>query len=683
VWSVGCRVYVIRSLSSLIPTPYGRVSKPAPTDSRLVRSLLPHHALLKMSIFPSSDARRQRRTAKNRDRSQANRPQHRQRLKQPRTVEKPVSNQQQKSNRLPLLRLLLVWSVLMGTCVAMGMKLYRLQVIHAPKLFAQARKQQLTSMPGFVIRRPVVDCNQNVLAMDRLVYHLYARPGQFNVSKEKIADRLAPLLQSSPAQLVKRFNQPSNSIRLTSVVPEEMFQQIDSLTIDGKKVRGLELVPQFSRFYPQHTLAADIVGYVNTDREGKAGVEASHNQQLESLVKPIPSLSRNGNNEIMSYSVPDNFAEVDDTRLELTVDLRLQRAAQAALSKQLKAVQAKRGSVIVMDARDGSILAMVDEPSYDPNEFYKFDFELFRNWAISDLYEPGSTFKPLNVAIALELKAIHPNEIFPDPDTIKIGGRIIKNADPEPYKELSVAGILQHSSNVGMVQIAQRIPPATYYDWLKKLGVGQSLATDLAAVAPSQIKSKKQFVTYPIEPATASFGQGFALTPIKLVQLHAALANGGKLVTPHVVRGRFDANGHPQWQPTLPTPQQVFSPSVAKTVLEMMETVVKQGSGKSVRIPGYRIAGKTGTAQKASARGGYDSTAKITSFVSILPVDAPRYVILAVIDEPTKVPKGQLIRGSTTAVPVVKSVIDALISTERIPPNQPTQRIQNSDGIRN
>ena len=631
-----------------------------------------------MSTLPPSDVRRQRRTSKNRDSSPANRLRHRQRLKQRGTSEKQASSKQLNSSRLPLLRLLLVWSVLMGACVAMGVKLYRLQVIHAPKLVAQARKQQMMNLPGFVIRRPVVDRNQNVLAMDRLVYYLYARPSQFNVSKEKIAAHLAPILNRSPAKLVERLNQPGNPIRLTSTIPEATIEQIDSLEIDGKKVKGIELAPQFSRFYPQHALLADIVGYVNTDREGKAGVEASQNQWLERSVKPI-RLSKTRKNEIISYYVPDGFAHVDDLRLELTVDLRLQRAAQLALSRKLKEVQAKRGSVIVMDARDGSILAMVDEPSYDPNEFYNFDFELFRNWAVSDLYEPGSTFKPLNVAIALEQKAIHPNEIFPDPDAIKIGRSIIRNADPEPYKELSVAGILQHSSNVGMVQIAQRIPPATYYDWLKKLGLGQSLATDLAAVAPSQIQSRKQFVTYPIEPATASFGQGFALTPIKLVQLHAALANGGKLVTPHVVRGLFDSNGQPQWQPTLPTPQQVFSPSVAKTVLEMMETVVTQGSGKTVRIPGYRIAGKTGTAQKASAKGGYDSTAKITSFVSILPVDAPRYVILAVIDEPTKVPQGQLIRGSTTAIPVVKSVIDALISMERIPPSQPTKTIQTSE----
>jgi len=567
--------------------------------------------------------------------------------------------------QLPFFRLLIVWGVMVGGSVGMAVNLYRLQVVQASFLVREAKKQQIIYWQSVVPRRPVVDRNQNVLAMDRLVYELYARPAKFKSSSDAIAAQLAPILNRPAADLVKQLNKGKSLIRLSTAVPEEIVNQIELL-----RLNGLELVPKYSRLYPQNDLVADVVGYVNTERHGQAGIEYSQDKLLALPLKKT-QLRRTGNGGIISSSVPPGFVHVDDLRLLLTLDMRLQRSAQASLKQQLQKFNAKRGSAIVMDVRDGAILAMVDEPSYDPNEYYKSDLGLFRNWAISDLYEPGSTFKPLNVAIALETGVLKPNEVFHDPGAIKVGGRTIKNAEKKNITELSVAQVLQYSSNVGMVQIMQRVPPAEYYSWLKRLGLGQAVHLDLPFEAKSQIKSQKQFVSYPIEPATASFGQGFSLTPIKLVQLHAALANGGKLVTPHIVRGLFDAKGQPHLQPPLPGSQQIFSPHTAQTVLEMMETVVTQGSGKTAAIPGYRIAGKTGTAQKASSQGGYYSNAYITSFVGILPLESPRYVVLVVVDEPKPQKKGDLIFGSTVAAPVAKSVMEALISLERLPPSQP------------
>ena len=464
---------------------------------------------------------------------------------------------------------------------------------------------------------------------------------------------------------MKQFNSKKERILIKKAIAEEIFRSIKQ-----QKLTGLEWEQKNSRFYPQRSLVADVVGYVDTAHEGQAGVEYREQKLLERPLKKTQSRGT-GNGGIISNDVSKEFIQVDDRRLQLTLDIRLQRAASFALKQQLESFKAKRGSVIVMDARDGAILAMVDEPSYDPNEYNKYDIGLFRNWSLSDLYEPGSTFKPLNIAIALETKAITANETFPDPGMIQIGGRVITNAEHKEPAQLSIAQILQRSSNVGMVQVMQRLQPAEYYNWLKKLGLGQSVGVDLPFEAKSQIKSQKQFVTYPIESATTSFGQGFSITPIQLAQLHAALANGGKLVTPYVVRGLFDAKGQPDSLPTLPAPRQIFSPETTKTVLEMMETVVTQGSGKTAEIPGYRVAGKTGTAQKASSKGGYYKDAYITSFVGILPLESPHYVVLAVVDEPKPRKKGELIFGSTVAAPVVKSVMDAIISIERMPPTQP------------
>lgn len=557
-------------------------------------------------------------------------------------------------------RLLLVWGFLLICVVGLAVNLYQLQIVRATELLGKARSQQMTYLRPFIPRRPIVDRNDDVLAVDQPVYTLYVHPKLFKESKEEIATKLAKIINRPSADLVKQFNTRPSGIRIAPALSEEIAAQVEKLNTNG-----LELIQQYSRLYPQQELDGNVVGYVDLDRRAQAGVEYSQEKMLERPAQNL-RLSRAGNGTFMSAYTPKGFLHIDDLQLQLTIDNRLQRAARFALRKQLQSFSAKRGTVMVMDVQDGSLLTMVSEPSYDPNEYYKSDVRLFKNWALSDLYEPGSTFKPLNVAIALETGAIKPDNVFYDSGQIKVGGWRIKNAEGGHEGPLTIAQILQYSSNIGMVQIIQKMQPANYYSWLQRLGLGQPVGIDLPFETHSQLKSQKQFVASPIEPATASFGQGFSLTPIKLLQLHAALANGGKLVTPHVVRGLLDSKGKLHWQPKLPEPRSVFSQKTTQTVVKMMETVVEEGTGVLAQIPGYRIAGKTGTAQKAGPQGGYYSGAKITSFVGIIPVASPRYVVLAVIDEP----KGNVF-GSTTAAPVVKSVMDALATIEEIPPTEP------------
>jgi cell division protein FtsI (penicillin-binding protein 3) len=365
----------------------------------------------------------------------------------------------------------------------------------------------------------------------------------------------------------------------------------------------------------------------------------------------------------------------DDLRLQLTIDLRLQQLARNALKKQMKEYKAKRGTVIVMDVRDGAIATLVSEPTYNPNTYYKYDVGLFKNWAITDLYEPGSTFKPINIALALDAKVISPHDVFNDTGEIKIGDAIVRNHDFDKKGargDLTLAEILQYSSNIGMIKIMSRMDPADYYRDLRKLGIEENLDFDIPGYTPGRLKNEVEFTVRAIEPATTAFGQGFSLTPLKLIQLHAAIANQGNLVTPHVVRGLSDYQGYLHY--SLPTSsKKIFSSQTAQAVLEMMEEVVEDGSGVATKIPGYRIAGKTGTSQKAVTEGGYDETAKITSFVGIFPSDKPRYAILAVVDEP----HGEYTFGSTVAAPIVRSVIEGIISIEGIPPSEPVKKANN------
>ncbi len=577
-----------------------------------------------------------------------------------RALEKIASSTQDQTPNTKS-RLFVVWGVLVAAGVGLAVNLYQLQIVRGPKLTQRARNQQMVNLRPFMPRRPVIDRTNNVLALDRPVYTIYAHPKLFNKSQSDIANELAPILDKDAADLEKIFQSKKSGILLSSALPEELADRISSKHLDG-----LELIQKYSRLYPQQDLAADVVGYVNLDRRGQAGVEYSQEKLLERSGQTV-RMSRAGNGALMPDYAPEGFLHFDDLRLQLTIDSRLQRSARLALKEQMKKFGAKRGAVIVMDAWDGSLLALVSQPTYNPNEYSKADISLFKNWTVADLYEPGSTFKPLNVAIALENGVIKPNDTFNDPGSIQVADRIIKNAENKRYGRINIAQVLQHSSNIGMVQIIQRLQPSVYYNWLERLGLGQGIQTDLPFEVASQLKSQEEFTASPIEAATTSFGQGFSLTPLQLVQMHAALANGGKLVTPHVVRGLIDTKGHMHYSPNLPAPRQIFSTATTQKVVEMMETVVSQGTGKASQIPGYRIAGKTGTAQVASRAGGYLSNAKITSFVGILPVESPRYVVLALVDEP----KGENAFGSTVAAPIAKAVMEALIPIEQIPPSTP------------
>ncbi|MHC5599599.1 MAG: peptidoglycan D,D-transpeptidase FtsI family protein [Nostoc sp.] len=557
-------------------------------------------------------------------------------------------------------RLFIVWGILMASGLGLGVKLYNLQIVKGPKLTEQARNQQMVNLRPFMPRRPVVDRNSNLLAIDRPVYTLYAHPKLFDKSNEDMAARLAPILAKDPAELVKTFQSKRSGIILVPALPEEMIDRVISL-----RLNGLEWIQKYSRYYPPDDLSADVVGYVNVDRRGQAGVEYSQEKLLERPVQTV-RLSRSGNGALMPDHAPEGFLHFDDLRLQLTIDSRLQRIARTALKQQMEKFDAKRGAVIVMDALDGSLLALVSQPTYNPNEYAKANISLFKNWTVADLYEPGSTFKPLNVAIALENGIIKPDDMFNDSGSIRVANYTIKNAMNNGNGRISIAQILQYSSNIGMVQIIQRLKPSIYYNWLERLGLGQKVDTDLPFEVGGRLKSQEEFIASPIEPATTSFGQGFSMTPLQLVQMHGALANGGKLVTPHVVRGLIDSKGQIHDSPTRTIPRQIFSAATTQKVVEMMETVVTQGSGKAAQIPGYRIAGKTGTAQKASPNGGYIKGARMTSFVAILPVESPRYVVFALVDEP----KGESAYGSTVAAPIVKSVIEALIPLEEIPPSK-------------
>ena len=540
-----------------------------------------------------------------------------------------------------------------------------LQVFQATELEARARSVQTQRTKPLGTRRPIVDRTGRLVALDEERYRLWLHPRYFNLPGDAptlirppadVAARLAPLLSLTEQEILKRMGDRPSGIKLIEGLDPETASRIRSAGISGV---DLESYPH--RVYPQGDLFANVVGFLNQDREPQAGLEQSRDDELQRH-EQARSLRRGADGTPLPDNLDAGVFFGDDLRLQLTLDARLQAVAAKALAAQIKTWKAEKGVAIVMDVTNGELLALASVPTYDPNSYWSFPAGRFREWSVQDLYEPGSTFKPINLALALQEDAIQTTGRVNDSGSVTIGGWPINNHDRRANGLIDFATVLQVSSNVGMVQAMRNLPSSTYWDWLSRLGLDARPDTDLPGAVAGQLKTKEQFTTQPIEPATASFGQGFSLTPLKLVQLHALLANGGRLVSPHITRGlrAGDALAPPGSRQGKP----LLKPEVTRTVMAWMESVVEQGSGKGVRTPGYRIGGKTGTAQKA-LNGVYVPGALICSFVATLPIDDPRYVVLVVVDEP----QGENAYGSTVALPVAKSIIDGLLVIEKIPPS--------------
>ena len=537
-------------------------------------------------------------------------------------------------------------------------RLVKLQVFNASDLQRKARLIQSSKTTSLKKRRSIVDRNNRLIAYDKPLYKLWAHPKYFNIpgyttkgvrNIEEVAKKLSPILDVKYEILLEKFSNKISGIKLLDKISEEKAEKIKNLQISG-----LDLFKYSQRYYPQGELYSNLIGFVNDENKASAGLELHLDNQIKVFNKGNLIKIGGDGTPLPDNSAPGDFIS-DYKKLSLTIDSKLQKASFNALSKQVSKWKAKKGFAIVMDVNNGRILSLVTVPSYDPNKFWQYDSGLFRGWYSQDLFEPGSTFKPINLALALEEKVIQKDGVVEDIGKINVGGWTLSNWDKKGNGYIDYPKVLQVSSNVGMVKIMQNLDPTIYWDWLKNLGINKNLETDLFESTAGQLKRKDLFVNQSIEPAVTSFGKGFSISPLKLLQLHAALANGGFEVTPHVT-STFKEKENKN------TKKQFFSNQVSKTVLEWMESVVEKGSGTGVRIDGYRIAGKTGTSQKAS-NGSY-SNKKVCSFVATLPVNKPKYVVLVVVDEPSK----SYAYGSTVAVPVAKEIIESLIVIEKIPP---------------
>ncbi len=568
---------------------------------------------------------------------------------------------------IPSSRLKLVFSILTFILISLLGRLAWLQLYKGSVLESKARDYQTKRIHPLGTRRPIVDRRGKLLAIDETQYRLYAHPSQFRFpgdvrglirTPDEVVEKLSPILSVPPSFLLKKIGNSSTGVKLVESLSPETAREIKAF-----RINGLDLEPYPQRFYPQKDLFANVLGFLDYDRNPQAGLELSRNKDLVSIEKSHTlRLGRDGTP--LPAGLKAGSLVKDNSRLSLTLDARLQEVVLSALKFQVREWQAKKGVAIVMDVNNGEILSLASTPSYDPNFYWKYNSGLFKEWSVETLFEPGSTFKPINLALALEEGVISKEGSVMDSGVVNVGGWSLKNWNEKANGEITFAEVLQVSSNVGMVNIMQKMRASSYWEWLKKLGIDESPNTDLPGAISGQLKNKDVFTSQPIEPAVAAFGQGFSITPIKLVQLHALIANGGRIVSPHITKD-FTNLIQAQDGGIQIDDSQIISSETTNIVLAWLESVVDKGSGRGAKIESYRIGGKTGTADKSEDGKSYSS--KICSFVAILPVDNPRFVVAVVIDDPRKA----YAYGSTVAVPVAKKIMETLIILEKIPPSEP------------
>jgi cell division protein FtsI (penicillin-binding protein 3) len=386
---------------------------------------------------------------------------------------------------------------------------------------------------------------------------------------------------------------------------------------------GLGFYPEERRFYPQFNLASQVLGYAGVDNHGLAGLELSLDRQLagqpgrERIVKDASG---------QAIDTVVSRAERDGEDVYLTLDHTIQANAQAVLWQTVTRWHAKSATAIVLDPATGAVRAMAVAPGFDANRYPEVWRPLQRNRAVTDTYEPGSTFKLVTVAGALSDRLVSPSTRFTLPYEIQVADRRIHDAEPRGTETMSVAQILSKSSNVGAITLAEKLTRHRLVQWISRFGFGRKTGIDFPGESPGIVLPEESWSGSSI--GNIPIGQGIAVTPIQMASAYAAIANRGVWVRPHLVDHVGDGNAR------RPARRRVVSRWVASQVMAMLKNVVAEGTGTLAAVPGYQVAGKTGTAAKPDSRGGYSDSRYVASFVGVVPASRPRLVILVSVDEP-------------------------------------------------
>lgn len=557
-------------------------------------------------------------------------------------------------------RRLTIWQIV-ATLFFVGLiiHLFMVQIIDLSNYKQKAIRQR--SANSAVMRGTIVDVNGIKLASDRVIYDVWAHPRVYDHTAAELAELLAPILKMPYLKLKSELEKDYRIISLKKDVDRKTAQAIAKL-----KLREISLDKKTERIYPQGTLAAHVLGYYNTDADVAGGVESTAKKDLEDIGKEV-NFEKTPDGDII-YNLSTNpeliTTPLHGKTVKLTINTAVQHVCEAELTKMVQAKKAIRGAIIVMNPKNGEIIGYSVYPTYDPNNYKKATAQQIKNWALTDVYPPGSTFKILTLASAMELGKINEFTKVNDTGKERIGGFEIKNYDysknPKPGL-INLVYLLQHSSNIGSVKIAQMMSPQEFHGMLKKFGIGSKTGIDLPGESKGLLINPKNWGKS--DQATMSYGYGASVTAIQMISAVSALANDGIRVTPHVIKYS------PEETAKKIKKEEVVSYQTAQRMTRLLSQAIEKGNSPA-KLSNYTVAAKTGTSLKPKEDGKGYTNKMYTSIVGYLPAFDPQIIIYVVVDSP----EGEAIWGSTVAAPIFREVALQTARILNIPPDKIIQQ---------
>jgi len=590
-----------------------------------------------------------------------------------------------KVSKLNKRRILFVFFVIGALILALALRLAWIQIVRAEEYTDKAIAQQTSDIPLEAKRGVIYDRNGKELATSATCYTVWARPPQIEenyTTEEKVDDisnQLAVVLDMKASDVKSKLKKDQALIRIAKYLDKDTCDKVRELDITG-----IEIAENTKRYYPLGNFASQLLGSVNDDNVGRSGIEQEYNEYLSGVAgRWIKNTDIYGN--ALAYGQDTYYQAEDGLGVTLTLDEVLQHYAENAIANGMKETKASRIICLVMDPKTGDILAMASNPGFDPNDatepdsksektaFDKMSEEkqteylssMWRNPIVSDTYEPGSTFKLITTSAALEEGVATPDSSYYCNVGYEVPGTgwTLHCWSTVPHGAQTLTEAVGNSCNPVQIQLALKMGKETYYDYLEMFGITDSSLTniDLPAESNAQIQAEENIGN--LELATISYGQGIAVTPIQLVSAVSAIGNNGVLMQPRMVKSLVDTDGDVVKNFETKEVRKVISSKTAKEMRKIMEHVVADGGGGNAKIAGYRIGGKTGTADKPSASGGY-SNDTYSSFIGMAPMNDPKLTVLVVVDSPQGVQF-----GSATAAPIAKEFLENALPYLGVTPN--------------